>query len=83
VKIVNVHQAKTNLSQLLADVEHGEDIVIARNGTPIALLSHIKPIRREAGILCKHGDWADFVYDASLFAPLSPDEELVAEGWPV
>ena len=36
--VVNVYQAKTQLSRLLARVEAGEDIVIARNGQPIARL---------------------------------------------
>ena len=35
---VNVHDAKTRLSSLLAQVEGGAEIVIARNGTPIARL---------------------------------------------
>jgi prevent-host-death family protein len=34
--MVNVHEAKTNLSDLLRRVEQGEEIVIARAGTPIA-----------------------------------------------
>jgi prevent-host-death family protein len=38
MKQVNVHQAKTQLSQLLVDVENGEEIVIARAGKPIARL---------------------------------------------
>jgi prevent-host-death family protein len=38
VKLVNEHQAKTNLSQLLQDVERGQEVVIARAGTPIARL---------------------------------------------
>ena len=33
---VNVHEAKTNLSRLLAQVEAGEEVVIARNGKPVA-----------------------------------------------
>ena len=37
--IVNVHEAKTRLSQLLQDVERGEDVVIARAGVPIARLT--------------------------------------------
>jgi prevent-host-death family protein len=37
--VVNVHEAKTHLSRLLARVEAGESIVIARAGRPIALLS--------------------------------------------
>ena len=35
---VNVYDAKTNLSRLLERVEAGEEIVIARNGRPIARL---------------------------------------------
>jgi hypothetical protein len=30
--LVNVHQAKTHLSQLLQDVEQGNEVVIARSG---------------------------------------------------
>ena len=36
--MVNVHQAKTHLSQLLKDVEQGQEVVIARSGVPIARL---------------------------------------------
>ena len=36
--LVNVHQAKTHLSQLLQDVEQGNEVVIARSGVPIARL---------------------------------------------
>ena len=35
---INVHEAKTNLSRLLARVERGESIVIARKGKPVARL---------------------------------------------
>jgi prevent-host-death family protein len=38
VKQVNVHEAKTQLSRLLQEVEEGEEIVIARNGEPVAKL---------------------------------------------
>jgi prevent-host-death family protein len=37
-RLVNVHQAKTHLSQLLQQVERGQEVVIARSGTPIARL---------------------------------------------
>ncbi len=36
--VVNVHRAKTELSRLLARVEAGEDVVIARRGEPVARL---------------------------------------------
>jgi prevent-host-death family protein len=38
---VNVHEAKTHLSRLLARVEAGERIVIARSGKPIAVLAPV------------------------------------------
>jgi prevent-host-death family protein len=40
---VNMHEAKTNLSQLVKRAETGEDILIARNGHPVARLSAITP----------------------------------------
>ena len=38
MKTVNIHEAKTHLSKLLARVEKGEEIVIAKAGKPIARL---------------------------------------------
>lgn len=43
---VNVGEAKTNLSQLLARVEAGEDVEIARDGVPVARLVRIEPQMR-------------------------------------
>jgi prevent-host-death family protein len=40
---VNVGQAKTDLSKLLARVEAGEEVEIARDGVPIARLVRIAP----------------------------------------
>jgi prevent-host-death family protein len=37
-KAVNVHDAKTHFSKLLARVERGQEIVIARAGKPVARL---------------------------------------------
>ena len=36
--VVNIHDAKTRLSQLVARAERGERITIARAGKPVALL---------------------------------------------
>lgn len=38
MELVNIHQAKTQLSQLLQEVEQGKEVVIARAGVPIARL---------------------------------------------
>jgi prevent-host-death family protein len=35
---VNMHDAKTNLSKLIARVERGEEIIVARDGKPVAKL---------------------------------------------
>jgi len=53
VRQVNVHEAKTHLSELLARVEAGEEIVVARAGKPVAkLVRHEQPrAPREPGSL--------------------------------
>lgn len=38
---VNIHDAKTHLSRLLARVEAGETVVISRAGTPVAALGPV------------------------------------------
>jgi prevent-host-death family protein len=50
-KVVNVHEAKTHLSRLLRRVMSGEEVVIARAGTPIARLvpASAPPEPRELG----------------------------------
>ena len=47
----NIHDAKTNLSRLVDRVEHGEEIVISRAGTPVARLVPIAPRRTRRGSL--------------------------------
>ena len=42
MRTVNVLEAKTTLSALLVAVEEGEEIVIARAGTPVARLVKIR-----------------------------------------
>jgi len=43
----NVHEAKTHLSRLLQQVANGEDVVIARDGEPVARLV---PMPKKAGV---------------------------------
>jgi prevent-host-death family protein len=49
MKIVNIHEAKTKLSALLAEVEAtGETVLICRHGKPVAdLVPHRKRSRLE------------------------------------
>ena len=51
--IVTIHTAKTTLSQLLARVEAGEEIILARGKEPIAKLVPFRPVaaKRRFGAL--------------------------------
>ena len=42
---VNIHEAKTHFSRLLARVSAGEEIIIARAGKPVARLAPIAPAK--------------------------------------
>jgi len=68
---LNVLEAKTRLSELLVRVQRGEDVVIAKSGSPVARLVPIgEPAAREFGQM-------EFAVPDSFFDPL-PDEELAA-----
>jgi prevent-host-death family protein len=77
VTTVNVHEAKTQLSQLLVRVAKGEKIVIAKAGRPVAQLTAApkapppKPGRFKGLIK---------VTDQALFEPLPPEELSAWEG---
>lgn len=51
--IVNIHDAKTHLSRLVARVEAGEEIVLARGGRPVARLVpvNVRTQPRKLGLL--------------------------------
>ena len=40
---VNMHEAKTHFSRLIARVEAGEEVVIARDGHPVARIVAFQP----------------------------------------
>jgi prevent-host-death family protein len=49
--VVNVHEAKTQLSRLLVRVERGERIIIARAGKPVAVIAPPAQTERPAPML--------------------------------
>jgi prevent-host-death family protein len=53
VRQVNIHEAKTHLSQLVEDVARGDEIVIAKAGKPVARLVGVaaNPAPRRPGLL--------------------------------
>jgi prevent-host-death family protein len=69
--IVTIHNAKTNLSQLLARVEAGEEIILARGKDPIARIVPFEPraAKREFGALR-----GIISIGPEFFEPLPPDE---------
>ena len=44
--VMNISQAKTQFSRLIARVEAGEEVVIARRGKPVARLVACKPRKK-------------------------------------
>jgi len=68
---VNVHEAKTHLSRLLQRVESGEEITIARSGTPIARLVPMRSSRASAQGMDEGKVWIAPNFD-------DPDPEIEA-----
>ncbi len=73
VKIVNIHEAKTHLSRLLAEVAAGEEIVIAKAGKPVARIVPVAGQRPERVLGIDKGR---VVINDDFDAPL-PHEMLV------
>jgi len=71
---VNIYEAKTKLSKLVDEAAQGEDVIIARNGKPIARITALKPEKRPIrfGLLEGKG-WIADDFDGPL-----PDDILAA-----
>jgi prevent-host-death family protein len=75
-KIVNMHEAKTNLSRLVEEAEAGEAIILARAGKPVAKLVPVRRSRRR-----RLGHWKGRVVMSEDFdAPLPADVLATWEG---
>ncbi|OFX19040.1 MAG: antitoxin [Anaeromyxobacter sp. RBG_16_69_14] len=74
MKQVNIHEAKTQLSRLIEEVEAGGEVIVARAGKPVAKLSPIRGKRRRRRLGLLDGK---FKIPADFDAPL-PDEVLAA-----
>ena len=73
-RIVTIHEAKTNLSQLLRRAANGEEIIISRGAKPVDRLGPIGEIKgkRQPGSLKGR-----FSISPEFFEPL-PDNEVSA-----
>lgn len=67
---VGMHEAKTTLSKLVARAEAGEEIVIARNGKPVARLV---PVAGTNSLAAVHGVWRGRVQISDDFDDLPDD----------
>jgi prevent-host-death family protein len=74
MRAINMHEAKSTLSQLVRRAERGEEIIIARNGVPVA---RIVPLTGDGGRRML-GLRADAPFDEAMVAeslrPLSAEE---------
>ena len=73
-RIVTIHEAKTNLSQLLRRASNGEEIIISRGSKPVARLVPIgeRKDKRQPGSLKGR-----FSISPEFSEPL-PDDEISA-----
>lgn len=67
---VNIHEAKTHLSRLLAKVSEGEEVVIARAGRPIA---KILPIAKSTTGRVPGSEKGKIAIAADFDAPFDPE----------
>ncbi|HEY2069328.1 MAG TPA: type II toxin-antitoxin system prevent-host-death family antitoxin [Rhizomicrobium sp.] len=68
---VNLYEAKTNLSQLVEDAARGDEIIIAKNGKPMAKLTLIEPANEQPKKRAL-GQWAHLV---------DPNDKRTPEEW--
>jgi prevent-host-death family protein len=71
---VNIYEAKTQLSKLVDRAAEGEEIIIARNGKPVARLASLQPENR----LLRPGSLKGKIWIADDFDAPLPDELLAA-----
>lgn len=72
MRIVNIYEARGQFSKLIEAAEAGEEIVIARNGRPVAKLVAATPAKR---LLGRFGDRVPAISDDAW----SRSDEAVAE----
>ena len=71
MKVINVHEAKTQLSKLLDRAHRGEEVVISKGGKPYARLCPLEPLAP------RRGGWLSGKVGKAFFEPL-PEDELAA-----
>jgi prevent-host-death family protein len=73
MEIINIHEAKTHFSKLLARAHTGEEIVIGKAGKPYAKLVPLRPVKERVPGIAKG------TVTESFFEALPEDELKVWE----
>jgi prevent-host-death family protein len=76
---VNVGQAKTDLSKLLARVEAGEEVEIARDGIPVARLVRMEPATPGSRFLAAYGSLAGSITIGEDFEFSEPEIDAMLD----
>lgn len=80
MKEVAVYEAKTRLSELLTEVEQGEQVTITRRGLPVARLVAASPARRSAASQRQQVASTIAALRAGRIKLEGPLKNLIAEG---
>ncbi len=73
----NIHEAKSQLSKLLEQVERGDDVVIARAGVPVVRLI---PVAKPEGARVLGSEAGRVIIAADFDAPMPPEILAAFEG---
>lgn len=77
---INMHQAKTALSELVARAEAGEEIIIARHNKPAVKLVPVNASSKTSRAPGALAHLRDKIPDSFFFDPLPEDELRAWEG---
>ncbi|MBV8889544.1 MAG: type II toxin-antitoxin system prevent-host-death family antitoxin [Alphaproteobacteria bacterium] len=77
-RLVNMHEAKTSLSRLVARALAGEEVVIGRNGEPLVKLV---PVAKKAEPRVSGQYKGQIRVAPDCFAPMSEEELDLWEKW--
>lgn len=70
--VVNTHEAKSRLSELIREAEDGVEVIVARNGHPVARIVAWRPTHSAR----VPGEWAGRVAYADDV--VGPDDEILS-----
>ena len=78
-----VEEAQEDFARLLKEAEEGNEVVIARDGQPVARLAAVQahPAPRQKRVLGQYA--GQFQYPDDFFKPLETDEELREYGFDI